>query len=111
MDKELGKYKIQMIRDALEDSDLNQCSFQPKTNDRYISMDSLTGEIYCKQSAEKFKESIFDRLQISARSKKFRNRRDKDAEQLDFECNQDYCTFTPRINNFLAKSQKNDGFS
>ena len=80
LDRELGEHKMQVIRDALEDQDLSHCSFHPKTNDRYVLMDCLTGEIYCKESAEKFKKSGFNRLQISARSNKFKNRRDKDAE-------------------------------
>lgn len=41
-DKELTEQKKQMIRDAVADEDLRECSFQPKTNAQYISMD-LTG--------------------------------------------------------------------
>ena len=76
---------MQFIRDAVADEDLRECSFQPKTNERYVSMDGLTQEIQYRDQAERFADTPFKRLHVSARSSKFKNRRDKDSEQIDYE--------------------------
>ena len=87
-----------MIRDAVADADLEECSFMPKTNKAYIVLDNLTGETTYKDQSDNFSDKPFERLHDSARGHKFKNRKDKDSEQIDYEKNSEYCTFSPVIN-------------
>ena len=69
---------MQMIRDAVADEDLRECTFQPKTNERYVSMDSITRELQYK--GQSGRDSSFSRLHASGRSSRFKNRKDKNSE-------------------------------
>ena len=70
----------------------------PKTNKAYIVLDNLTGETTYKDQSDNFSDKPFVRLHDSSRGHKFKNRKDKNSEQIDYEKNSEYCTFSPVIN-------------
>jgi hypothetical protein len=92
-----------MQRDAEADFDLRECTFVPKTNEKFTSRDAVTDRVHYFQTKEYVgsngHETSFDqRLQDSMLCHRLRSRQDKSTEQIDFERNSDLCTFTPRTN-------------
>ena len=98
LSKKVVKEKIERVKASLEGSMLSDCTFKPAINDYSIISKRKESQLDEEDEEGKRKSHGLDRsLDLYAKRKNLRDKKDKDRNEIEYEKNADECTFHPDI--------------